>query len=215
MYIPIMERHRTTMKSVYQKLDERGAISDVQRDQVQVLRPQDTRRAIGVQDLNEGSCLVLMGTSPESAIMMAHISALDSEVHHMSVLRPMISIFIEQQELFQIPIAWGFFDQPHKDGFLPNHLALKTSRIFQHLRVKLHTSIYNPRSAAPGQLSPGGYTIVAVRHETELPELYIENLLVCPRIHSGSLALEYNRLGLEQIDHEHGDDGDDVNEKEG
>jgi hypothetical protein len=213
MDIPKAERLETTMKSIYQKLDERGAISDVPRDQVQVLRSQDTCRAIGVQHLNKSSCLVLMGTSPKSAIMMAHISALDNEVHHMSVLRPMISIFVKQQELFQIPLAWGFFSQPQKDGFLPNHLVLKTSRIFQHLRVKLHTSFYNPQSAAPGQLSPGGYTIVAVRHEIELPELYIENRLVSPRIHSGSLALEYNRLGLEQIDHEHGDDGDDVNEK--
>lgn len=207
-------RRKATMGSIFQKLDDRGAIFDVPRDQVHLLMPQDTRPAIGVQNLDGGSCVVFMGTSPKSAIMIAHVSESDSETHHMSVLRSMTSILIKHQEFFQLPIAWGLFSQTHEDGFMPNHLALKTSRIFQHLRAELRISFYNPRSAAPSQLSPGGHTLVVVRHETELPELYIENRLVHPRIHSGSLALEYNRLGLEQVDHERGDDEDNVDEKE-
>jgi hypothetical protein len=170
------------------------------------LRPRDTRLAIGIRNLDGSSCLTLMGTSPKSAIMTAHMSALDSEEHYMSLLRLMINIFLKEQELFQLPLAWGIFSHDHKGGFPLNHLIERTLRVFQHLHVHLRISHYDLHDQAKAHLLPGRHTVVAVRHEVELSEMYIEDRLVYPSIHSGSLALEFDRLRLGQIDYEHGDD---------
>lgn len=199
-------RDKGAAESIFHELDGRGAILSVARDRVEVLRPQDTHLAIGVRDLDGYSCLILMGTSPKSAIITAHISVLDGEEHYMSLLRLMVSIFVKEQHLFQLPLAWGIFSHHHKDGFPFNHLAERTLRVFQHLHVKLHISHYDLYDQAEAHSSPGRHTVVAVRHEAELPEMYIEDRLVYPSVHSGSLALEFNRLGLRQIDYEHGDD---------
>lgn len=177
-----------------------------------VLRSQDTKNAIGVRDLNGCSCLVLMGTGPKSAIITAHISITDSEEHYMSLLRLMISIFLKEQELFQLPLAWGIFSHHRKDGFQFNHLAERTLRVFQHLRVHLQIIICG---ASATQFPHDGYAVVAVRHEPELPEIYVKNRLIYPRVHSGSLALISNRLGIRQIDHEYGDDEEDNDERGG
>jgi hypothetical protein len=173
---------------------------------VEVLRPQDTHLAIGVRNLDGYSCLVLTGTSPKSAIITAHISVLDGEEHYMSLLRLMVSIFVKEQDLFQLPLAWGIFNHHHKDGFPLNHLAERTLRVFQHLHVKLQIYNCDLHDQVEAHLSPGRHTVVAVRHEAELPEMYIEDRLVYPSVHSGSLALEFNRLGLRQVGYEHGDD---------
>jgi hypothetical protein len=170
------------------------------------LRPQDTHLAIGVRNLDGYSCLVLTGTSPKSAIITAHISVLDGEEHYMSLLRLMVSIFVKEQDLFQLPLAWGISNHHHKDGFPLNHLAERTLRVFQHLHVKLQIYNCDLHDQVEAHLSPGRHTVVAVRHEAELPEMYIEDRLVYPSVHSGSLALEFNRLGLRQVGYEHGDD---------
>jgi hypothetical protein len=198
--------HKGATESIFHKLDGRGAISSVARDRVEVLRPQDTHLAIGVRNLDGYSCLVLTGTSPKSAIITAHISVLDGEEHYMSLLRLMVSIFVKEQDLFQLPLAWGIFNHHHKDGFPLNHLAERTLRVFQHLHVKLQIYNCDLHDQVEAHLSPGRHTVVAVRHEAELPEMYIEDRLVYPSVHSGSLALEFNRLGLRQVGYEHGDD---------
>jgi hypothetical protein len=48
-------------RSVFEKLDDEGAILDVPR--VFILRPQDHLSAIGTGDFNGHACLALMGTS--------------------------------------------------------------------------------------------------------------------------------------------------------
>jgi hypothetical protein len=201
-------RHECATESIFHKLEGEGAILSVARNRVEVLRPQDTGLAIGIRNLDGYSCLMLMGTSPKSAIMMAHISVLDSEEHYMSLLRLMINIFLKEQELFQLPLAWGIFSHEHKGGFPLNHLTEMTLRVFQHLRVHLQISHYDLHDQAEAHLLPGRHTVVAVRHEVELSEMYIEDRLVYPSVHSGSLALEFDRLRLEQIDYEHGDDAE-------
>lgn len=224
------KQQKMATKSIFQKLDDRDAIFRVPRDQVKVLRPQYTKTAIGVRNLDGCSCLVLMGTSPKSAIMMIHISTSlsggyttgsaserpkrgvamsDSEVHYMKLLRRMVDVFLQEQELFQLPLAWGIFHHHHKDGTPFNHLVERTLKIFQHLCVKLQICLCDLRSATAVQSLPDRPSVVAARHEAELPEIYVDNRLVYPRVHSGSLALEFDRLGLRQIDHEYGDDGDD------
>jgi hypothetical protein len=175
-------RHECATESIFHKLEGEGAILSVARNRVEVLRPQDTGLAIGIRNLDGYSCLMLMGTSPKSAIMMAHISVLDSEEH--------------------------YFSHEHKGGFPLNHLTEMTLRVFQHLRVHLQISHYDLHDQAEAHLLPGRHTVVAVRHEVELSEMYIEDRLVYPSVHSGSLALEFDRLRLEQIDYEHGDDAE-------
>lgn len=214
-----------TTKSIFQKLNSRDAILNVLRDQVMVLRPGDTRSAIGTRGLDGSSCLVLMGTIPNSAIMMAHISlalpggcvrdiSLESPEDKLtesddgsydSLLQMMVSIFVKEQEQFQLPLAWVDFNCHARNGCPPVHQMESISKIFQHLHIELHLSICGSSSERAAQLSHER-AILAVRNETEIPELYIENRLVYPKVHSGSLALHFNKLGLQQVDHEQGDD---------
>lgn len=62
---------------------------------------------------------------------------------------------------------------------------------------------------------PDRLTVVAVRYIPELPEIYVNNRLLYPKIHSRSLALAFNKLGLRQADHEQGDDEEDGDDPEG
>lgn len=220
--------------SIFQRLDNQDAIIHVGRDEIKALRPGDARSAIGAQNLNGCSCLVMMGTSAKSTVIMAQISgsslceypddshlsgakraliASDGEVHYMKMLRQMINVFTTEQELFQLPLAFGIFGYDRKHGVPYDHLAERTSRVFQHLHVRLQLSLYEMNSAAETQSRLGGQTVVVVRHKDEIPETYVENRLLYPRVHSGSLALELHRLGLRQIDGQHGDD-DDSDEEE-
>jgi hypothetical protein len=48
--------------------------------------------------------------------------------------------------------------------------------------------------------------VVAVRHEPEPLEIYVRNRLSYPDVHTGSLALVYDKLGVRQIDCKQGDD---------
>jgi hypothetical protein len=229
-----MERANTkhynmATKSIFQKLEDQEAIFRVPRDHVKVLKPQYTKAAIGVRNLDGCSCLVLMGTSLKSAIIMTHISTFlsgehttgssserakrgvttsEGEVHYMELLRRMVGVFIQEQELSQLPFAWGIFHRHDKDGIPLNHLVERTWKVFQHLGVKLQIFFCDIGSATVAQSSPERQPVVAVRHEAEVPEIYVDNRLVYPRVHSGSLALEFDRLGLRQIDYEGGDNDD-------
>jgi hypothetical protein len=124
----------------------------------------------------------------------------------MSLLGLMISIFLKEQELFQLPLAWGIFSHDQKDGFPSNHLAERTSRVFYYLHVKLQISHYDLHDRVEAHPFPGRHTVVAVQHEVELSEMDIEDRLSYLPVYSGSLALEFDRLKLRQIDCEHGDE---------
>jgi hypothetical protein len=196
----------TAKKSVFYELHHRDAILTVARDQVVVLRPQDTQYAIGIQDLSSYCCLVLIGTSPRPAIMMARICTSDGEEHYMSLLRLMIRIFMEEQELFRLPRAWGIFGHGQKDDVQINLLTHRTARVFQHLNVPLEITFRASQSEGVAHPLRDQLTVVAVRHEPEVPEIYVEGRLLYPKVHSGSLALAYHTLGLRQVDYEHGDE---------
>jgi hypothetical protein len=224
------KQQTTATQSIFQRLNERGAILDVAMDRVEILRPQDSQYAIGARDLNRCSCLVLMGTGPMSAIIMACINRFSSrdhtsedgpgsdtrihttssdDVHYMSLLRGAIGMLIKEPELFQLPLTWVIFGQYEGDIQLEN-LKEKTSKVFKHLSVKLEMSLYEAYHPGATQSSTDRSTVVAVRHEAEAPEIYVEDRLVHPKVHSGSLALLLDKLGLKQIGYEYGDD--DVND---
>lgn len=201
--------YKDTTRSVFHELDDRDAILTVARDQVVVLKSHDAQYALGVEDLGRYCCLVLIGTSPGSAMIMAHISISHGEEHYMRLLRLMIGIFMKEQELFQLPLVWGIFGRPQKDNVQISLLKDRTTRVFRHLDVKLEITICAPRPAAAMRSPPGRLTVVAVRHEPELPEIYVKDCLSYPRIHSGSLALAFDKLGLRQVDYEYGYDRED------
>jgi hypothetical protein len=187
-------------KSVFHGLRHRDAILTVSRDQVVVLRSHDPQYAIGAQDLDRYCCLVLIGTRPGPAIMMAQICTSDGEEHYMSLLRLMIGMFMKEQELFQLPHTWLIFGHGQKMDFQINLLTQRTARVFRHLSVKFEVVLRASRPAETMHPLHNQLEVVAVRHEPELPEIYIEDCLLYPKVHSGSLALAHNRLGLRQVD---------------
>lgn len=146
---------------------------------------------------------------PGSAMKMKTTSS--DDVHYMSLLRGAIGMLIKEPELFQLPLAWGIFGQCQGDVQLEN-LKEKTSKVFKHLSVKLEMSLYEAHHPGAIPSSTDRSTVVAVRHEAEAPEIYVDDRLVHPKVHSGSLALLLDKLGLEQIGYEYGDD--DVNDND-
>lgn len=124
----------------------------------------------------------------------------------MSLVRLMIGIFIKEHEFFQLPRVWGIFNHSHKDDHQIDLLAQRTARVFQHLDVQFETLFQASPPAETVHPPHNRFTVVAVRHEPESPEIYVENCLLYPNLHSGSLALICEKLGFRQTDHEHGDD---------
>jgi hypothetical protein len=219
-------------RSIYRKLDDQRAILNVPMDHAKTLRPQDPRAAIGVQISDGSFCLIMMGITLKAAITMAHIARVDpsgyisgsslqstkrevttttSEVHYMDLLRKVVDASLKEPELYQMPLAWGVFglckDKCEDDVVIKN-IRERMARVFQHLGVNLGVSFYEmvPRPATPSCLT--GRTVVVVRYESEIPEIYVGNRLMYPKDHSGSLALTFDKLGLGQIDHDPGDDDD-------
>ena len=133
----------------------------------------------------------------------------------MSSLRIMIGIFIKEQRLFRLPLAWGIFGPRQNDDDQITPLTERTTRVFQHLNVRLVVSVGASNTAAAMHNPPDRLTVVAVRYIPGLPEIYVNNRLLYPKIHSGSLTLAFDKLGLKQADHEQGDDEEDGDEPEG
>jgi len=208
-------------KSIFQKLDGRNAILHVSRNELDILRPESTRCAIGTRDMNESSCIVLMGMSPRSAIVMARSSGFVLEGYvsgtpsqsagnrgnatigglhstYMGMLRRVVSAFLKEPELFQMPLAWCMFSQTQDDTVL-KQLHDSTLRAFGHLHVEARASLY-PGSHLSSELwRSGRHSLLVVRDRDEAPEIYIEDHLVCPDDYSGSLALVLDKLGLQQV----------------
>lgn len=204
---------RPVSKSLFHELHHRNAILTVARDEVAVLRPQHTKHAIGVQSLGKYCCLVLIGTSPRSAIMMAQICTSNGEEHYMSLLRLMIGISMKEQGLFQLPRAWLIFGHSQKGDPQVDLLAQRTARVFQHLNVQLDIAFRASHPAEVIHPLSDQLAVVAVRHGPKLLEIYVRNRLLYPEVHTGSLALVYDKLGLRQIDCKQGD-GEEIGDME-
>ena len=200
---------RTAMKSVFQELYHREAILTVARDQLIVLRPNDTQCAVGVQDLGRYCCLVLMGTTSRPAIIMAKISTSDGEEHYMSIVRLMVGFFVQEQELFQLPRVWGIFGHGHSCDPQIDLLTQRTSRVFQHLSVQFEIAF----QASPPLDARNTLAVVAVRHEPQPPEIYVRDRLLYPTVHTGCLVFVYDKLSLRQVNYEQGDDEETGNEE--
>jgi hypothetical protein len=118
----------------------------------------------------------------------------------------MIGIFMKEQELFQLPRAWLIFGHSQKCDLQVDLLTQRTARVFQHLNVQLDIAF---RASHPAEVIyplSDQLAVVAVRHEPEPLEIYVRDRLSYPKVHTGSLALVYDKLGVRQIDCEQGDD---------
>jgi hypothetical protein len=225
------ESDRTmTTRSIYRELNDRTAILNVPLDHVKTLGPHDPRPAIGMQILDGSSCLVMMSTTPKAAITMAHVARVEpsrctcgnrlqsarrkgtitaSDVHYTDLLRKVVYASLKGPELYQMPLAWAVFglckDTCEGDVEIKN-VRERTERVFQHMGVNLGGSLYEmfPPPATPPYLT--GRTVVVVRYESEVPEIYVGNRLMYPKDHSGTLALAFDKLALRQVGYEPGDD---------
>lgn len=209
--------------SIYHRLNENNAILSVFKDQVNILKSEDPWSAIGTYDLDGCSCLLVMGTTPGSAILVARIGYLpigfagsshlgslgrplstpNYDEHYMSLVRMVINTMMSNPKLFQLPIVCGIFGQ-HKDDVPLEHLRKRTTKVFSHLNISLLSSLYEIEHLNGLQRSSGKSTVVAVQHPAKMPELYIGNCLVYPATYSGSLASIFDKLGLEQNGRDHG-----------
>lgn len=209
-------------RSVFDELDNQGAVLDVPRGQVLVLRPQDSKSAIGTQRFSGHAYLVLMGTSPKSAVMMAYFDCFnvgrcsintvpgseeersfltEMEADYMSLLRKAVKLFLDEHDLFQLPLAWIVLrhdDNPALSALLQE----KTLKVFQHLRIQTGVSIYDEPIMEAASLQPPKRTVFAIRHGSGMLEIHVGDRLVYPKVHPGSLALSFDKLGTSQVDNE-------------
>lgn len=203
--------------SIYQTLNDKGAILSVFKDQVGILKPDDPWLAIGTYDLDGFSCLLVLGTTPGSAILVARIntlsdgyvngshvslrdsqSALRRDEHYMSLVRKVISVMLSNPKLFQLPIVYGFFGQHGSE--VPLEQFRDSTKVFRHLGIEMRSFLYPMSSLDATQWSSERSSVVAVHHSTTLSELYIGDRLAYPARSSGCLASIFERLGFEKVE---------------
>jgi hypothetical protein len=203
--------------SILQKLRTRDALTDVKRGGFVVLESVDDRRAIRTQLLKGDHCFILMGTIIGSAIIMANIAAVDTsdldimqgppvrvstEVDYMVSVRKLLGTYLKKPDLFRAPVAWLFSSNPDSASY--GLIQRRISKVLQHLHIELQVGreYYCCGSSHPLLALGYEYTVVAVRHQTVLPEIYVEGCLVYPKVYSGALTLVKESLGICKLDPE-------------
>jgi hypothetical protein len=210
-----------TTPSIYHELNDKNAILTVFKDQMILLKPKDTFSAIGTYDLDGCSCLLGLGTTSGSAIVLARIShftfglagnshseslrrapsTTNHDEHYMSLVRKLVNEMMRNHELFQLPVVCGIFGQ-YKGEVLLEHLKERTVKVFRHLNITMRSSFYELKDMNGTQQPRGESTVVAAQHQNKMPELYIGNHLAHPANFSGSLASILEQLGLEHVGHD-------------
>lgn len=204
--------------SLYHRLNDKDALLSVFKDQVNILRPNDPCSAIGTYDLNGCSCLLVLGTAPGSAIVVARITFLGdspadesdmssrdpkfvsaNDEHFMSLVRRLVSFTMSYPDLFQLPVVCGIFGQC-RDRPVLEQLRDRTRRVCNHLGIEMHSFHYTTTDMHDAKQSSGQSTVVVVRHQAKNPELYIGNLLAWPAKASGCLDAVFEELGIDQVE---------------
>jgi hypothetical protein len=189
------------MRCLFQELDDRDAILCVAKDQVEILKPCCPESAIGTRALRGHSYLVLMGTAPNSAIIMAHLgssqpriytSSIGAEVaedctsesnrdeHYMSLVWRAALLFVKEPDLFQHPVACLIIGPHQRCGASLSPLADRAVGVLKHLRVNTTVSFCEESWPEIVGISTGGRTVVAVRHGDGPSEIYTGDRLVFP-----------------------------------
>jgi hypothetical protein len=212
-------------RSVFEELDNQGAILNMLRDQVLILRPHDSKSAVGTQRFDGHACLVLMETSPRSAVVMAHFDCYsvgrssrnimlgnegessfltEVEVNYMSMLRKAVKLLLDEHDLFRPTLAWVVL-RHHDNPALSALLQEKTLKIFQHLRIQTGVSVCNESIKKASSLQPPECKVFAVRSGTGVPEIHVGDDLVYPKCHSRSLTPAFAKPGAGRVDNERED----------
>ena len=165
--------------SIYHRLNDRNAILSVFKDQVAILRPEDTLPAVSIYNLDGCSCLVALGTTPGSAVVFARISSmpiesagdsylgsleripstLDHDEHYVSLVGRVVNTMTKDHELFQLPDICGIFKR-HKGEILREHLRERTMKVFAHLDIGVRSFFYEVSHTDDLQQLPGESTII-------------------------------------------------------
>jgi hypothetical protein len=190
------------MRCLFQELDDRDAILCVAKDQAEVLKPRCPQSAIGARGRHGHSYLVLMGTAPDSAIIMAHLDSsqprkhtpsIDAGVtedctsesgrdeHSMSLVRRVALLFVREPDLFRLPVACLIMNPHQRCEVSLSPLADRTVAVLKHLRVDTTVSFYEESWPEVVGISSDGYTVVAVRHGDGSSEIYAGNRLIFRR----------------------------------
>jgi hypothetical protein len=140
------------MRCLFQELDDRDAILCVAKDQAEVLKPRCPQSAIGARGRHGHSYLVLMGTAPDSAIIMAHLDSSQPRKHTPSIdagvaedcasVRRVALLFVRESDLFRLPVACLIMNPHQRCEVSLSPLADRTVAVLKHLRVDTTVSFY-------------------------------------------------------------------------
>jgi hypothetical protein len=190
--------------SIYQVLRARDALVDVEQGGLVILESTDDQRAIRAELVKGDHCFVLMGTVVGSAVSVANIAAIDTSdldivqgrptristpVDYMVAVRTILGAYLKKPEVFQAPVAWLFSGSSESAscGLIRRGIL----KVLQHLHIELQVGRdYHGYSPSPSLLALHyACTVVVVRHQTVLSEVYVEECLVYPKVYSGALTL--------------------------
>jgi hypothetical protein len=207
--------------SIFQMLRTRDALVDVEQGGLVILESADDRRAIRAQLVKGDHCFVLMGTVVGSAVSMANIAAIatsdldivqgrpvriSTDVDYMVSVRTILGAYLEKPEVFRAPVAWLFSSSSESASC--GLIRRGISKVLQHLHIELRLGRDYYLCGPSPSLFALHYacTVVAVRHQTVLSEIYVEECLVYPKVYSGALTLVKQSLGMCKLDPELGSD---------
>jgi hypothetical protein len=207
--------------STFQMLRTRDALVDVEQGGLVILESADDQRAIRAQLIKGDHCFILMGTVVGSAVSMANIAAIatsdlyivqgrpvriTTDVDYMVSVRTILGAYLKKPEVFRAPVAWLFSSS--SEGASSGLIRRGISKVLQHLHIELQFGRdYYLCGPSPSLFDLHyAYTVVAVRHQTVLSEVYVEGRLVYPKVYSGALTLVKQSLGMCKLDPELGSD---------
>jgi hypothetical protein len=195
--------------SICQVLRARNALVDVEQGGLVILESIDDQRAIRTQLVKGDHCFILMGTVVGSAVSMANIAAIDTsdldivqgqpmristDVDYMVSVRTIIGAYLKKPEVFQAPVAWLFSSSSESAscGLIRHGI----SKVLQHLHIELQVGRdYHGYGPSPSLLALRyACTVVVVRHQTVVSEVYVEECLAYPEVCSGALTLAKQSL---------------------
>ncbi|KAK0928934.1 hypothetical protein LTR29_017230 [Friedmanniomyces endolithicus] len=173
--------------SIFARLDDEEQILTVGMNEVAILEPDDDYVAIGTQNLNGCSGVVVMGRG----IIMAHISPYptgrsdngnsDGRAgmrHFAELLAEVRDLHNQHSTLFSDDaVGWGIFARFEGEVPLEHHMDLAT-RMFSAMGLPQQPAFYDVHIPRRDDSPPAKGTAVALRGtRTREPQLFVEDVL--------------------------------------
>jgi hypothetical protein len=198
--MPDYKKKDSVTMSVPEELHSHSETSGLSKNRVLILRPQEVQPGMNMQRLDGGICLVFMGTSPGSAVVMVRYdlsrvckcieengmrsgenypSLREVEEDYMRTVRKVVKLFLDEPDLFHLPLAWLVLSHDGHPGLL-GIIQSRTTKVFQHLQVPTGISVCDENTLGENQLQSQGPAVSAIRNGTGLLELYVRGRLLYP-----------------------------------